>query len=195
MLLHHQFIENAKKNPNAIAVFDQTSGQEISYKRLLLISFIMAEKIKTYKGKNIGIMLPPSTGCMVAMLATLFAGKTPVMINFSTGARLNSLYAQKKCNFRTILTSKKLMEKIQEEPVSGMVFLEDVMKTINIIEKAKAAMITAFPAMVLKTLVAGGTEDDNLVILFTSGSEKDPKAVQLTHKNILSNIEQPLYWW
>jgi acyl-[acyl-carrier-protein]-phospholipid O-acyltransferase/long-chain-fatty-acid--[acyl-carrier-protein] ligase len=34
-----------------------------------------------------------------------------------------------------------------------------------------------------------GQEDDNVVILFTSGSEKDPKAVQLTHRNIASNIE------
>lgn len=37
--------------------------------------------------------------------------------------------------------------------------------------------------------IHGGNEDDNLVILFTSGSEKDPKAVQLTHRNISSNIE------
>lgn len=189
MLLHHQFIDIAKKYSSKVAVYDQTSGQETTYKKLLIASFLMAEKIKLYKGKNIGIMLPPSTGCMIAMLATLFAGKTPVMINFSTGARLNSLYAQKKCNFKTILTSKKLMEKIQEDPVSGMIYLEDVMKTINIIEKAKSAMITSLPAMVLKTLVAGGNENDNLVILFTSGSEKDPKAVQLTHKNIRSNIE------
>jgi acyl-[acyl-carrier-protein]-phospholipid O-acyltransferase/long-chain-fatty-acid--[acyl-carrier-protein] ligase len=33
-----------------------------------------------------------------------------------------------------------------------------------------------------------GEPDDNVVILFTSGSEKDPKAVQLTHKNLTSNI-------
>jgi acyl-CoA synthetase (AMP-forming)/AMP-acid ligase II len=33
-----------------------------------------------------------------------------------------------------------------------------------------------------------GGEDDAIVILFTSGSEKDPKAVQLTHRNIISNI-------
>ena len=34
-----------------------------------------------------------------------------------------------------------------------------------------------------------GDENDTAAILFTSGSEKDPKAVQLTHLNIASNIE------
>jgi acyl-[acyl-carrier-protein]-phospholipid O-acyltransferase/long-chain-fatty-acid--[acyl-carrier-protein] ligase len=34
-----------------------------------------------------------------------------------------------------------------------------------------------------------GDEDDTLLILFTTGSEKDPKAVQLTHRNISANIE------
>ncbi len=34
-----------------------------------------------------------------------------------------------------------------------------------------------------------GDENDTVAILFTSGSEKDPKAVQLTHRNISSNIE------
>jgi acyl-[acyl-carrier-protein]-phospholipid O-acyltransferase/long-chain-fatty-acid--[acyl-carrier-protein] ligase len=34
-----------------------------------------------------------------------------------------------------------------------------------------------------------GDENDTAVILFTSGSEKDPKAVQLTHLNIASNIQ------
>jgi acyl-[acyl-carrier-protein]-phospholipid O-acyltransferase/long-chain-fatty-acid--[acyl-carrier-protein] ligase len=51
--------------------------------------------------------------------------------------------------------------------------------------------------MILK-MIHGGHEDDNVVILFTSGSEREPKAVQLTHKNISSNIESfskavPLY--
>jgi acyl-[acyl-carrier-protein]-phospholipid O-acyltransferase/long-chain-fatty-acid--[acyl-carrier-protein] ligase len=42
--------------------------------------------------------------------------------------------------------------------------------------------------MILKCLHRGD-ENDTAVILFTSGSEKDPKAVQLSHRNISSNIE------
>ncbi len=189
MIIHHQFIETAKKFGKKVAVYEQMTGKEYTYDRLLLASFLLADKVKTYKSKFIGIMLPPSAGCIIASMAVLFAGKTPVMINYSTGARMNSLYAQKKCNFKVILTSEKLLEKIQEEPVKGMVYLEDILKKINIIEKVKAALITKLPALVLKNLVAQSNENDDLVILFTSGSEKDPKAVMLTHKNICSNIE------
>ncbi len=188
MLLHHQFIEVAKKYPQKTAVFEQMSGKEVTFDKLLIASLLMSEKIKKYQGKFIGIMLPPSAGCTIAILAVLFAGKTPVMINYSTGAHNNCLYAQRKCNFRTILTSEKLLEKLQEEPVKGMVYLEEVMKKINVLEKVKAAMVSKLPASVLKSIVAGGEENDDLVILFTSGSEKDPKAVMLSHKNILSNI-------
>ncbi|HOE91055.1 MAG TPA: AMP-binding protein [Candidatus Cloacimonadota bacterium] len=189
MLLHHTFIEQAKKNPQKVAIFDQMTGAETKFDKLLIASLLLANKIKSYKGRYIGIMLPPSAGCIIATLATLFAGKTPVMINYSTGATQNCIYAQKKCNFNTILTSEKLLEKIQEDPVKGMVFLEDILKSINIIEKAKAAMLSKLPTSIIKTLVSGGTIEDELVILFTSGSEKDPKAVILTHKNIQANID------
>jgi len=188
MLLHHKFIECAKKYPQKVAIHEQMTGSDTTYSKLLIASLLMANKVKHYKSKYIGIMLPPSAGCTIAILATLFAGKTPVMINYSTGASQNCLYAQKKCNIRTILTSEKLLEKIQEEPVKGMVFLEELVKKINPLEKIKAAAISKLPTFVLKSIVSGGTEEDELVILFTSGSEKDPKAVVLSHKNIMSNI-------
>ena len=129
----------------------------------------MANKVKHYKASISALC------CLIrwvpSQYLTLFAGKTPVMINYSTGASQNCLYAQKKCNIRTILTSEKLLEKIQEEPVKGMVFLEELVK-INPLEKIKAAAISKLPTFVLKSIVSGGTEEDELVILFTSGSEK-----------------------
>ena len=51
-----------------------------------------------------------------------------------------------------------------------------------------AALRTKLPTGMILNSLHKGKEDDTVAILFTSGSEKDPKVVQLTHKNIASNI-------
>jgi acyl-[acyl-carrier-protein]-phospholipid O-acyltransferase/long-chain-fatty-acid--[acyl-carrier-protein] ligase len=73
-----------------------------------------------------------------------------------------------------------------------MVFIEDIMDSITKGEKIKAALKSKLPEKLLLKYIHSGDENDNAVILFTSGSEKDPKGVQLTHKNLLSNIESSL---
>jgi acyl-[acyl-carrier-protein]-phospholipid O-acyltransferase/long-chain-fatty-acid--[acyl-carrier-protein] ligase len=70
-----------------------------------------------------------------------------------------------------------------------MVLIEDIMAGISTTDKLKAALKSKLPTPFLLGAIHGGKPDDNLVILFTSGSDKDPKAVQLTHRNITSNIE------
>jgi acyl-[acyl-carrier-protein]-phospholipid O-acyltransferase/long-chain-fatty-acid--[acyl-carrier-protein] ligase len=70
-----------------------------------------------------------------------------------------------------------------------MVFIEDIMAGISLKDKLKAALLSKLPTKLLLKRVHGGDPDDNAVILFTSGSEKDPKAVQLSHRNFLSNID------
>jgi acyl-[acyl-carrier-protein]-phospholipid O-acyltransferase/long-chain-fatty-acid--[acyl-carrier-protein] ligase len=133
-------------------------------------------------------MIPPSAGCIVAILGAIFAGKTPVFINYSTGARENSLYAQKKCAFRTIITSKKLIEKLRIDPLKDMVYMEDLAEKVNILQKLKYKLLTKLSADSIKKMIPETNVHDNLVILFTSGSERDPRAVQLTHANIGHNI-------
>lgn len=189
MLLHQHFIKIAKSHQKKLAFIDRTSDRRITYSKALIASLILAEKIKKYEQGFIGIMIPTSAGCALSILGTLMSGRTPVMINYSTGAAQNALYAQEKCKFKTIITSKALLEKIQCPVIEGMVFIEDIMQEITVADKLRAAFISKLPAPVIMRVVHGGHEDDTLVILFTSGSEKDPKAVQLTHRNISSNIE------
>jgi acyl-[acyl-carrier-protein]-phospholipid O-acyltransferase/long-chain-fatty-acid--[acyl-carrier-protein] ligase len=111
------------------------------------------------------------------------------MINYSTGAIDNAVFAQKKCAFSTVVTSKKLLEKLNLQPIKGMIFMEDLAAQVSIVKKLKAKVMSKLPAEFLKNQVAGGDMNDNIVILFTSGSEKDPRAVQLTHKNIMHNVD------
>lgn len=188
-LLHQHFVRIAKKYSDKLAFNDRTSDRRVTYSKALIASLILAEKIKKYDEGFIGMMIPTSAGCALSILGALMSGKTPVMINYSTGAANNAVYAQKKCNFKTIITSKALLEKINCPVVDGMVFIEDIMEEISVGEKLKAALKAKLPAPFILRMVHGGHEDDNVVILFTSGSEKDPKAVQLTHRNIASNIE------
>ncbi len=188
MLLHHHFIDIAKKMGDALAIHDFTTNKEVSYHRALLASLLLSSVFKSYDKGFVGVMLPTSAGCILTKIGLLMCGRIPVMINYSTGADHNTRYAQKKCGFHTVITSRALLEKIDCPHVEGMIYIEDIMEGLSGLQKVKAALLAKLPAGVIKSLVSGGQEDDVAVILFTSGSEKDPKAVQLSHKNIASNV-------
>jgi acyl-[acyl-carrier-protein]-phospholipid O-acyltransferase/long-chain-fatty-acid--[acyl-carrier-protein] ligase len=188
MLLHQHFVRIAKKYGNKLAFIDRTSDRKITYSQALIASLILAEKMQKYGDGFTGIMIPTSAGCALSVLGVLMSGRIPVMINYSTGAVSNAVYAQQKCNFKTVITSKTFIEKIDCPVIDGMVFIEDIMDGISGKEKLKAALVAKLPAALILKKVHGGHEDENSAVLFTSGSEKEPRAVQLTHRNIVSNI-------
>jgi len=188
MQLHQKFIEVAKKYPNDIAIVDVSAGKSITYRDLLLASLILSKKYRKYPEKNIGVMIPTSFGCIVTTIALLMADKTPVMINYSIGALQNVRYAQEKCNFITTITTEKLLEKLKIKPIEGMINIEQILSEVKAIDKVKGLAISKLPAKMIQKMVCNGNKNDNAVILFTSGSEKDPKAVQLCHRNIMHNV-------
>ncbi|MBN2416410.1 AMP-binding protein [bacterium] len=189
MILHHQFTEMAKKYGSKNAIIDRTRESEVAYSKALIAALILSKRFSKFPEKNIGVMVPTSAGAMLSVIGLLMTGKTPAMINYSTGAAGNCAYAQEKCGFETIITSRALLEKIKCDLLPGMICLEDIMDEIKIGEKLSAALRSKLPLNMLINTFEKTEIDDNAVILFTSGSEKEPKAVQLTHKNIGSNLE------
>jgi acyl-[acyl-carrier-protein]-phospholipid O-acyltransferase/long-chain-fatty-acid--[acyl-carrier-protein] ligase len=189
MLLHQQFVRIAKKQANKMAIIDKTTGKNVTYSRALIGALILSSKFKKYEKGFIGIMIPTSAGCALATVGALMSGRIPVMINYSTGAEGNAKYAQNKCKFKTIITSKALLEKINCPVIEGMVMIEDLMAGVTTGDKLKAALKTKLPVNMILNCIHKGDENDTAAILFTSGSEKDPKAVQLSHRNLSSNIE------
>ncbi|PID28617.1 MAG: bifunctional acyl-ACP--phospholipid O-acyltransferase/long-chain-fatty-acid--ACP ligase [Candidatus Cloacimonadota bacterium] len=185
MQLHRKFIKVARANKNKIAIYDNATGKELTYNKLLIGSLILASFFKKSDEQYIGVMVPTSAGGILSILAILMAGKTPVMINYSTGAQQNCDRARSFIGFNTIVTSKKLLDKLEISPDDDMVLLEDLLSTIGSFKKISAVMKSKLP---LK-FVHNGSDDEVCIVLFTSGSEKSPKAVPLTHNNISSNIE------
>ena len=189
MILHHAFLDTAKCHGNKLAFLDRTLERRVSYQRALVGALLLAARFRQYPERYLGIMLPTSAGCGLSILAALMAGKVPVMINYSTGAAENAEYAQRKCGFRVVVTSRTLLKRINCREVPGMVYVEDFLAQATLREKLQAALTARLPAGLLQRyFVAPASPDDTAVVLFTSGSEKDPKAVPLTHRNIFSNV-------
>jgi acyl-[acyl-carrier-protein]-phospholipid O-acyltransferase/long-chain-fatty-acid--[acyl-carrier-protein] ligase len=186
--LHQRFIQSAKRFPKRIAVYDKATMTDYTYSKMLIASFILKEYIGKLKSRYIGILLPTGVGAMLTILGTMMKGKIPVMINYATGAIENCRYAREKCQFKTIITSRKLLEKLNVQPIDHMIFVEDILAGVSMIDKLKAAALSMLPFPVLKDMVHHGDISEISVILFTSGSEKEPKAVQLSHRNILHNV-------
>ena len=146
MLLHHRFIEVAKKQGNKLAFIDRTAGREVPYSKALIASLLLGREFKKFDKGFIGVMIPTSAGAGLSILGALISGRTPVLINYSTGAAENCRYAQEKCDFKTIITSKTLLKKIDCPHVDGMVYIEDIMAALSTLKKIKAAVISKMPA-------------------------------------------------
>ncbi len=164
----------------------------LTYKRVKLAALILSFKIRKLPGKYIGIMLPASSGTYITIFATLLAGKIPAMLNWTAGGR-NLNYAAELLDLEVVLSSHKFLSRLDTVDLGDVDYLietlEDVKHSISLKEKLKGLYLnTKGPTSLYNRLNLQYTRDsDPAVVLFTSGTETFPKAVPLTHKNLLEN--------
>ncbi len=191
-LLPLRFIRTAKRNWSSFCMADST-GKELTYGRALVGSLLLSRWIKKHCPHEsiIGLLLPASVGGALANIAVLMSGRVSVNLNFSAGREaMESAIGQ--CGIRTILTSRKFLEKAKIDEMRGMVFLEDVMNEIRPIQKVLTMLMAFFlPSIILKRFIGHGNikPEDLATVIFSSGSTGAPKGIMLSHHNIISNIE------
>jgi acyl-[acyl-carrier-protein]-phospholipid O-acyltransferase/long-chain-fatty-acid--[acyl-carrier-protein] ligase len=103
---------------------------------------------------------------------------------------MNSCIAQ--CGIRHVLTSRKLVERLNLKLDAELVMLEDFRPRVSRMDKTIATLqALATPLAVLERLLGltRVSPDDTLTVIFTSGSTGEPKGVMLTHRNVGANIE------
>ena len=189
MTLVEAFVRSAKTHGDKVAIVDRLTGQRVTYKNALLRSLILSRKLEQYDPGFIGVMIPNTAGAVLTVVAATMTGRTPVMINYSAGAAKNCQEAQRRLGFRTIVTSRALLAKVKCPEVDGMVFIEDIAASVSLFQKISGSIRSTRSAEGVLASLPALSDDDQAVILFTSGSERSPKVVPLTHRNLLSNME------
>ena len=188
MTVCQAFLAQARRSPDSVIVADQISGAK-TYRNLVVAIAAIRGRIGKLPGDRIGIMLPASVAGVVAYLATLFAGKTPVMINWTLG-RKSLLHGADSAGVRRILTAEALVSRLQSQGVDlgcvsdRFVYLGQIAGHISRRRKLLAWLTGQFTWRGLRNARPPTTA----VVLFTSGSEDLPKAVPLTHRNMLANV-------
>ncbi len=140
----------------------------------------------------VGVLLPGSVAADVVFFGLHLAGKLPVLLNWTTGPA-NLAHAVKTLGIRHVITAKKLIDRlgIQIEGAEYL-FLEDVRAGIGKLEAAMTLLSTyVLPGRLLHG-VPRPNPDAPAVVLFTSGSESTPKAVPLSHRNLVANVQASL---
>ena len=180
-------------------IVEDIQRKPLNYTQVITKSLVLGKALTkhSHRDEYIGVLLPGALSTVVTFWALHAYGRVPAMLNYTAGPK-GLVSACETAKLKTVVTAKAFIIKAKlgdvitalEQHVN-VIYLEDIASTISLTTKLRGWVIAHFDiGLKARHRKQGVAPESPAVILFTSGSEGVPKAVVLSHTNILANINQ-----
>lgn len=191
-VLQYGFLRIARRFLWRLCFVDALTGP-LDYFKTLVGSIALARKLKLILGdkKMVGVLMPSTVGGALANVAIQCMGRIPVNLNYTASSEIVEDCAN-RCGITHTVTARAFLERVPVAPPGTPVFLEDIRAGVTKFDRAAAIFLALFMPSRLLFRVLGAkpaVQDDVATIIFSSGSEGNPKGIVLTHRNIITVFE------